>query len=124
MKSLLVTREDNPVDGTGTVASDPHATPQAAHPTHIFHSLSDCLSRAGYVPGTVQGPGNTGDKADEDPHLHAAHMGVSKARDCNKLEINESGNNFSKRSAPEKKQGKGLGGHMASLTNGGQCRPH
>lgn len=90
MKSLLVTSEDNPVNGTRTFAFDPHDTPQAAHPTHITHSPSNCLSRARYVPGTVRGPENTGDEADEDPHLQAASIGVSRAREHNKPEINES----------------------------------
>lgn len=92
MKGLLVASGDNPVDGTGAIAFDPHDTPQAAHPTHTIRSPSNCLSRARYVPGTVRGPGSTGDKADEDPRLHAAYTGASRARDCNKLEINESSN--------------------------------
>ena len=44
------------------------------------------------MPGTVLSPGSLGDEADEDPHLRAVYTGVSRARKCNKLEINESGN--------------------------------
>lgn len=69
MKSLLVTSEDKPGDGTATITFDPHNTPQGAHLTHIIHSRSNYLSRARCVPGTVLGPGSPGDKANEDPPL-------------------------------------------------------
>lgn len=88
-KSLLVTREDNPEDGTATITFDPHNTPQGTHLTRIIHSRSN-LSSVRCVPGTAPGPGSPADKADKDSRFCAAHTGGRGTRDCNKLEINES----------------------------------
>lgn len=65
------------------------------------------------MPDTVLGPGSPGDKANEDPHLHAAYTAVSRTRACDELEIKESRNTtHEKESCSRKRAGEGLGGRL------------